>query len=387
MIKCAGTGLVYTNPQPFLKAVNAWHPSIVRLSEHELLCAFDLGQAAESLDYRTYLSRSLDGGATWSAPARLFHDVVSGPTSHTVRISQLRDGSLVGVGARFYRNSPEQGLTNRETLGLVPLDLILLRSIDGGHTWTGPEVLKPPIEGPCFEVCHSILQLADGRLILPTQTWPDWQGHAPHGMRAISISSLDQGSTWPAFSTVFDGVARGIIHFEQSIVEMPSGPLVAVAWAYDSRTRESLPTPYAISHDGRTFSDPQPTGLIGETAKLLALDDERILCVYRRVDKAGLWAQLARLEDGRWVNLEELLLWQGVESGGRNGNTSDHLSGLKFGFPSLMRLSAEEVMIVFWCEENNVHNIRWFRLAIPARATNPPHFGRRGMPHRIGTSN
>ena len=43
------TGLVFRNPKPYLRAINAWHPSIVRLDSGVLLSLFDLGQAVESL--------------------------------------------------------------------------------------------------------------------------------------------------------------------------------------------------------------------------------------------------------------------------------------------------------------------------------------------------
>src|SRR5688572_13975302 len=98
MIRCENTGLVYTNPSPHLKAVHAWHPSIAYLGGDEFVCAFDLGEAAESLDYRTYCSRSKDGGVTWEPPQRLFEDSATRSTTHTVRIAALSSGNLVGFG-------------------------------------------------------------------------------------------------------------------------------------------------------------------------------------------------------------------------------------------------------------------------------------------------
>jgi hypothetical protein len=86
MIHYEKTGLIYINPAAHLRAVHAWHPSIAHLGGDGLLCAFDLGQAPESLDYRTYYSRSLDGGLAWDPPMRLFHDTVTKPTTHTVRM-------------------------------------------------------------------------------------------------------------------------------------------------------------------------------------------------------------------------------------------------------------------------------------------------------------
>jgi hypothetical protein len=214
-------------------------------------------------------------------------------------------------------------------------------------------------------VCHSVFELADGRWLAPTQTWPDWDGEAPNGMKAIALISRDRGQTWPEYVTVFDGNERGIIHFEQSITQLGDGRLLAVAWAYDRETRATLPTPYAISRDGQTFSAPRPTRLFGQTAKLLSLGNDHVVCVYRRVDKPGLWIQAARLDGDQWINLEEMLLWQGAGASSHLGSSiSDELSSLRFGYPGLIRLVSGEVMVVFWCEEKGTHNIRWFRLSI-----------------------
>jgi len=58
-----------------------------------------------------------------------------------------------------------------------------------------------------------------------------------------------------------------------------------------------------VSGDGgATWSQPQSTGLIGQTMSLLALEDGRILTVYRRMDEPGLWANLSHLQDDQWIN-------------------------------------------------------------------------------------
>ena len=376
MIRCEKTGLVYTNPSPHLKAVHAWHPSIAYLGGDEFVCAFDLGEAAESLDYRTYSSRSRDGGVTWGPPQRLIEDSATRCTTHTVRIAALSSGNLVGFGARFYRDNPAEGLTNRETLGLVPMDVVLLKSGDGGRTWQGPATVTPPLDGPGFEICHAIVELADGRWLAPTQTWPGWEGRSRHGFKTIALVSSDQGRTWPTSLNVFETNASKTIRFEQSLVQLADGRLLAVAWDYDPKTRETLPTPYTISADGQSFSESRLTGLHGQTAKLLSLHDGRVLCVYRRDDKPGLWAQLARLDGERWVNLEECALWTGDSNGTTSANTSDQLSSLKFGFPNMVEIADGTVKLVFWCVENGTHNIRWFDLSIAPSAP-APHFSAR----------
>ena len=337
----------------------------MRLPTGELLAAFDIAQAVEALDYRTYLSRSSDEGHTWSPPERLFEDPVKRRSTHSVRLSRMTDGTIVAFGARCYRDDPERGLTNRENLGFVPMELILLRSDDDGHTWRGPQTIAPPLTGPAFEVCPHIGDLGDGRWLAPTATWKGWDGEAPNGMKAIALVSRDQGTTWPEYIDVMDAYDRGVISWEQSLVQLSDGRLLAVAWAYNERTGRSEPTPYALAAADGGFSASRMTGLNGQTAKLVVLPDGRVLCLYRRDDKPGLWANLSHLDGDDWLNLEETPVWQGAGSGMTGeGISSDELSGLKFGYPSLLCLPDGEVMVVFWCEEEGVNNIRWVRIRV-----------------------
>ncbi len=96
------------------------------------------------------------------------------------------------------------------------------------------------------------------------------------------------------------------------------------------------------------------------------LDKERILCVYRRMDESGLWANLSHLEGDEWVNEEEYPLWGKGIAGltATTDNTAHNLNVLRFGAPCITRLLDETILVAFWCVEDCVSNIRWFRLRI-----------------------
>lgn len=364
MISIVDHGVVYRNPKPHLRAIHAWHPSLALLDDGGLLAGFDLGQAVEALDYRTYISRSRDQGKTWDAPRPLFADPVPRRSTHSVRLGRVKDGSIVGFGGRYYRDDAEEGVVNRANLGYVPMDLILLRSRDG-RNWEGPATIEPPLVGPGFEICHRVIELADGRWLAPTATWKGWNGAAPNGMKAIALVSRDRGKTWPEWLTIIDQYDRGVISWEQGLTELTDGRLLAVVWCFDEKSGKSLPNRFALSRDGQVFSTPRENGLQGETAKLHTLADGRVLCLYRRLDKPGLWANLVRIDADNWINLAELAVWQGPASGMKGERTaSDELSALKFGFPSMVELPDGSVMAVFWCVEDGIHVIRWARLAV-----------------------
>lgn len=363
-IQIAETGIVYRNPKPYLRSVHTWHPSIALLQDGSLLAGFDIGQAVESLDYHTCTARSCDGGRTWSAPVPVMNDPVQRRSTHSVRIGSLNDGTLIAFGGRFYRDDPEEGLTNRANMGYVPMDLIQLTSNDGGRSWDGPVTVSTPLIGPGFEICHRVIELNDGRLLAPTATWKGWHGEAPHGMQAIALISHDRGRTWPEWMTVVDQYQQGIVSWEQGLTQLHDGRLIAVVWCFDEKSGKSLPNRWAISADGRTFSQPMLNGMAGETAKIITLTDGRVLCLYRRLDRPGLWASLVTIEDDCWKTEAELSVWSGGRSGmlGERTSSSDELSALKFGFPSMVQLPNGDVIVVFWCLEDGIHNIRWVRL-------------------------
>jgi hypothetical protein len=365
MIECIAGGLVYRNPKPHLRAVHAFHPTIVRLHSGEFVAGFDLGQAMESFDYRTYVCRSNDDCRSWSEPAPLLGGPLGPGTTHTIRISRLADGTLLGFGAQFHRSDPEQGLVNRENLGYVPVDLVLTSSANGGRDWSKAAIIDPPLVGPAFETCHAIRELSDGRLLAPTSTWKRWDGTAPDGMNAVALVSHDRGRTWPEYLKVMSGYHEGIIYWEQSLIELPNHRLLAVAWAFHEETGKSLPNRYAISNDGKSFSAPRLTGFHGQTAKIVSLGGDRVLTLYRREDKPGLWANLCRIAGDEWINMAEHRVWHGAPSGmSGQAPAGDELSALRFGFPSMTLLPDGDVLAVFWCYEDCVSGIRWVRLRV-----------------------
>jgi BNR repeat-like domain len=363
-IEIKGSGCVYENSSPFLGSIVAYHPSLSWLGGSELLATFDIGEAVEAFDYHTVAARSRDQGETWE----LEGPIVKEPpllTTHTVRTSRLRNGSMVGFGG-FFRRKQGAGVVNRQTLGLVPVDLFIVRSTDGGHTWTKPRTLTPPLKGPSWEICHAIVETESGRWLAPTSTWRGWDESDYPGDQAVVLMSGDQGASWSSYGVTFDGRKNRLSYLEQSVVNLGDRALLAVSWACDSRTGKTEPSVYSISRDdGATFSPPRFTDFYAQTCKVSRLIDGRLLCVYRRNDRDGLWATVSQLHDDEWVNLFEAPLWLGADSGMKGVlNTADELSNLKFGHPSIRQISSHEVLILFWYQEYCITKIRWIKLRV-----------------------
>ncbi len=361
------TGLLYRNPKPHVHSVHAYFPSVVRMDNGELLATLVLGEAFEAANCCTHLARSRDNGETWQVEGRIYSGTRDRLTSDSSRIAALPGGEVVVFTVRHDRTDyPEEGLTNPVNVGFVPTELLLFRSDDYGHRWRGPAILTPPLEGPSFELCSPITPLRDGRLILPTQTWPGWDGRCPGGVRMVAFVSHDRGRTWPEYMDVMNETGKGkrTFFWESKIVEFSDGRLMAVAWVYDDVLHQDRPNHYAISKDGgKTWAKPASTGLTGQTLTPFLLDDNRILSVYRRIDKPGLWVNLSHLEGDNWVNDSCEPLWGNQASGLTAGseNMSHNFNVLRFGAPCVTMLSDGTIFTAFWCYEDCVSVIRWFK--------------------------
>ena len=364
-IELVGSEVVYRNPKPYLRSLQARHPSLVVFDDGELLLGFDLGQSDESLDYATHRARSQDGGLTWQLEGPLLAPTVQPPTTNSLRLSRA-NGEIVAFGNIHHRERQDEGLVNRATLGFVPTDLVLMRSRDRGRTWSSAERILPPLESPAWETCHHVVELRSGRWLAPTSTWRGWEGDHPAGEQTVALISDDHGRSWPRYRRIFDGRASGLIHWEVSVVQVRDGSVVAVAWVHDPRTQADHPNQFAVSSDdGETFGEPDSTGLHGQTCKLLQLQDGRLLAFYRRLDQPGLWANLATLDNGGWRNLAEIVVWQGEGAAVMpSENSAAGLAALQFGYPSPRQLADGQVVVVFWCVEACQSVIRLARLRL-----------------------
>lgn len=365
-LEIVDSGVVWRDPDPDLHSRHAWHPTLARIDGGRWLCSFDIGSAALAQDHATWLVQSDDDGATWSEPWRLApFEPPDGPDTHSVRITRLSDGTFVGAGGRWRRRGPHARGMNRVTSGWCPMDLVVTRSTDG-RVWTPFQVVPPPLVGPAFEICYRLVALPDGRWLWPLSTWPDWDGDEGDGLRAVALVSTDCGTTWPGVIDVLDSRTAGLAHWEQSMVRLPDGGLLAVSWAFDRSTSTTHELPYALAPDGRAFTHRGTTGLRAQTTKLAVLPDGRVLAVYRRDDQPGLWAAVARVDDGRWETLSVLGLWQGAASGmrGRGRSVAEDLADLAFGSPSPMVAGDGSVLVAYWCRRDCVTGIDWVRLRV-----------------------
>lgn len=246
-IICLNTGIIYRNPIPHVKSEHAYFPSVVQLPDGDMVATMALGQAFESADQHVYVSHSTDNGETWAMTGAVYKGSPDMPTSEYCRITAVGGDAIAAFLIKYNRSRTDCGLGNEANMGFVETDLAVIRSEDKGRTWSNPKSIDPPLIGPSFEMCCSIIILKDGRWIIPTSTWRGWDGYCPNGMKAVALVSYDKGHTWPEYVDVMTDVENGIIFWESRVLELPDKRLLAVAWTYDENHACDLPNHYALS--------------------------------------------------------------------------------------------------------------------------------------------
>jgi sialidase-1 len=368
-IELLESGVVYRNPLPAVRSAHAYFPTIVVLPSGELLVGMDIGSAFESIDVRSYTCRSSDGGSTWTKPEFLFQpDESRGCISTTCRIGSVFDGEVLGWACLYDRSRTDYGLGNPQVEGFCRTDFATVRSNDGGRSWSTPKAVELPANWQHFETCAPPYRVDNRRLLVLTSPWSNWEGKpSPWNQNGMAFGSNDNGQTWTELVQVFHDDAGHLNFYEQSFAQLSDGRLAAMAWVYDRNRGQNANNRIAFSDDGgRTFNSGIETPLEGETCRPIGLPENHLLVIYRRVDKKGLWAHLARIEGEQWSVLGELQLWNGlhgIQPSTRQG-TLAQMSQLKFGCPSVVQLHGGDIFVVFWCVEDCVSNIRWLRLQL-----------------------
>jgi BNR repeat-like domain len=369
MIHSLDSVVIYENPKPHVRSRHGYFPGLAALPSAELLAFFVIGEAFESADAATHLSRSLDGGLTWKLQGPLYPSDHEGvPTSDYLKASPLDDGTLVALGYRFQRHDPEQGIGIAETGGLLPGDNIVSFSRDSGRSWlrptviarTHPELLE--VSGPCLQTQQGDLLAVAAPLKLP-------DGSNPSGQCGILLRSTDGGATWSDRERFFETPDGNVTPLESRICQMEDGRLVVLSWGYDYRAERHLPNHVAVSRDnGLSWTAPIDTGVMGQASNLIAWGGDQLLTIHahRAENHPGIYVRKVDFRAERWTTIEEACIY----GSGRPVQTTegqpivDMFQSLRFGQPSLLRTGDDEVLATHWCVEDGQGKIRTHRIRV-----------------------
>lgn len=347
---------IFMNPLPQLKGKHSMFPYVCELKDSTLLASHTVGEAFESVDSSAHVSFSYDGGETWSEPCKMFDkSEFNVPISDYCKVCTLPDGRLMALGYAFFRNDPSQPEGNPETGGLLDDFVFCSFSEDNGKTWGRMQEI-PCLWGHHVEASAPALVLKNGTLITPIAGFPSWDGTESLPIKGIALRSEDNGKTWDDSSICMDFGEKKVLCYEQRMCQIDSGKVVCIAWNEDIETGERLPNHYSISNDnGKTWSKPKSTGIMGQSSSVCAIGGEKILAVHglrRDTQRPGIYGYIVDLSNGEWEIKEELLLWEPKTPMVKIEHFAEVFSFIKFGQPGAIKLSDGNALVSHWyCED------------------------------------
>jgi hypothetical protein len=230
---------------------------------------------------RVELIRSSDGGRSWSWPEVILDTPIDDrdagicvTPAGTILVTTFTSLAYQPVLDRATDWSPDrlerwQAVNRRTTVKQreALLDTWMLRSTDGGLTWSAP--FRVPLNSP-----HGPVVLSDGRLLYAGKRL--WSSDKKVGV----CHSRDDGKSWEWLSDIparpGDAVAE---YHELHAIEARDGTLLVQIRNHNAANKGE--TLQCESRDGgKSWTIPHPIGVWGLPSQLLLLRDGRLLMSY-----------------------------------------------------------------------------------------------------------
>jgi sialidase-1 len=323
-------------------------PNAIRCPDGEILLVFRraVNRAKEIPGYYTHLdptshvvlSRSHDGGMTWTEPQVIVDGKEHGEQDPT--IFQLSDGTLLCAFFRWKFFPTEDAPHNTQMRSVKPLGLAssldgvwVMKSSDKGHTWSDPRKISIPEFPGELAIQASLQELQNGTCLMPLYG----KKKEDETSRAILIESPDGGKTWNYLSDIAYDEDNITSFFEPFLyVTEDESQFVALLRTsdlhlYTTRSRD----------EGRTWEPHKKHTVWGHPFHALRLTSGRVLITYGyRREPFGIRAKIVDPDLQNIDSAPEFILRD-------DGGNRD------IGYPTATLLDHDRVLVMYYFNTAN----------------------------------
>lgn len=356
------------------RAVNTF-PSLVTLSNRDVLLAYRTGSTKDGDDEIVEIRRSTDAGRSWGGPVAPFSGEWNGVRGSLklAYLTELPGGKLLAAAMWVNRAVwPGKPLFNAETEGCLPMAILVFESTDGGRNW-GPvrQVPMPETVGPP-SLTAPLLKLPDGRLAMSVESNKHYEDRSSWRQFVSYFHSADNGRNWVGPTVVSQDPTGRIFNWDQRAGVAPDGRVVSFTWTYDSFTKNYVNIHRRTSADGgMSWTAPKDLGIADQAGRPAILPDGRLVLPW--VDRFGSHSIRVRAARGIDAPLEadtEQELYR-IEAAGKEesmgSSTGDLLADMglwTFGLPFAERMPDGDVLVACYAGIGTRMDIRMSRLRV-----------------------
>lgn len=372
------TGILFdATGRPESEAI-AFFTALCPLVSGTLLAGFQVGPSKHALTATIRVSRSRDGGTTWSEIPWQFETVLDGiPGSlAAAEMVEAEPGRLLLFTTWFDRRDPTLPLFDPVSEGILPSRQLLAVSADNGETWGPWRVLPTPGLTGCA-VTGPATRWDDGSIAFAFESFKEYGDPEPGRHAAWLMVTRDGGRSFEAPFLVAQHPRHQIYYWDQRLCPAsPSGDFLALFWTHDLVQKKDLRVHFlraSLADGDRAAASPVETPIAGQIAAPLRLPDGRILAFVVDRDRPGTLRLWQSRDQGRtWpakemttihVHDEQARLSQGATNVDFRQYWED-MGRWSFGHPAIRLLPDGRVFLAYYAGTPTRMSIYWARLAL-----------------------
>lgn len=371
-------GLVFDAAnRPANESVNAF-TNLRRLSSGALIASFQCGAQKHDVQSTTRLCRSDDNGRTWTDLGSPFDTSYGGIPGSLAggEIVEHEPGRLQLFTTWFDRSDPNRPLFDPVTQGVLHSKQLYCLSNDDGKSWTGwTDIPTPGLTGTA--ICGPSLQWPDGKIGFAFESYKEYDDPNPGHHAAWLAISTDGGKSFPRFHLVAQHPEHKVFYWDQRLcLGKNPGDYYGCFWTHDLDKQEDMTVHFRkgnVNDDSHPSQHLKPTGVTGQIASPLLLDDGRLLMfVVDRTKPRTMSLWLSRDDGATWPESEGLVVHNHEEQGQLSQGDAnidfneywDDMAKWTFGHPALADLGDNKVLALWYAGVPGKLSIHWARVDV-----------------------